>query len=244
MRAGLPGMLLLTSTLLAFAGTGQAGDEIVTDAPKRISDLRCRVDSFYSTLNAGDRALFAASPEAAAGGEIPFAFEDLSHPRLALLREKYGLEDIVGDGRSEIDRMALMRNWVKSRWAHKTPRVFPRWDAFAAQAESSARITTGSSSATQIHDANASGMACPGGVSGRALRKRAARSHSVSPRRTVWTPTVSCADSAPAPASAGSCAASGAAADARQATSTRTAARGPAAGDLIRTGGRPRRPVA
>ncbi|MHC4713871.1 MAG: discoidin domain-containing protein [Planctomycetota bacterium] len=92
--------------------------------------VRCRVDSFYSSVNTGDENLITASPRGAAeSGHLSFAFEDLSHPNLKTLREKYGLADVIAPGKTEIEKMALLRNWVKLRWKHTIPRVFPRWDA-------------------------------------------------------------------------------------------------------------------
>ncbi len=61
---------------------------------------------------------------------IPFAYEDPNHPKMVALREKYKLDEVIADGKSELEKMVLLRNWVASRWKYKPPaETYPAWDA-------------------------------------------------------------------------------------------------------------------
>lgn len=120
---------LLLTVLCAFA-RAEGADMSEMKSTLQAEGVRCRVDSFYSTMNLEDRDFIEASPEeAAASGHPSFALEDLAHPRLTELRERYRLEEVVAAGEGEIEKLALLCSWMKSRWQHKTPRIFPKWDA-------------------------------------------------------------------------------------------------------------------
>lgn len=58
-----------------------------------------------------------------------FRFESASHPRLVRLRELEGLDRVVQDARSELERFVLLRDWTKRQWTHSKPRPYPPWDA-------------------------------------------------------------------------------------------------------------------
>lgn len=63
---------------------------------------------------------------------MPFEYEDPDHPRMVALREKYKLDEVVAPGRSEMERMVLLRNWVARRLSFKAPAAhYPPWDADA-----------------------------------------------------------------------------------------------------------------
>jgi hypothetical protein len=55
--------------------------------------------------------------------------EDFTHPRLRLLRQRYGLDDVVVGASSDLQRVVRLRDWVKSRWDHEQPIAMPPWDA-------------------------------------------------------------------------------------------------------------------
>jgi len=61
-----------------------------------------------------------------------FAFAP-PHPRLTRLVKQYRLEEIVGAGETELERLALLRDWVHSQWlgwqGNKYP-YCPSWDPF------------------------------------------------------------------------------------------------------------------
>jgi len=93
------------------------------------------VDSFYGTVNTSDPVglyptlkkvggAWLASPE-----PIPFLWEELNHPSLQILRQKYALDAVIAGGKSDLERAALLRDWVKSRWDHEQPITPPPWDA-------------------------------------------------------------------------------------------------------------------
>lgn len=51
-----------------------------------------------------------------------FQYEDLTNTSLRLLREKYRLYELVDSAPSELDRMIILRNWVRNRIPSGTPR--------------------------------------------------------------------------------------------------------------------------
>lgn len=117
-------------SFFTFAATEQAGKEGGEVNLAQMEGVRCRVDSFYSTVNSADRKRFLASPtEAEKPERYAFGFEDLGHRKLKELREEYDLEKVIAGGKGEIEKLALLRSWVKARWKHTGPKIFPRWDA-------------------------------------------------------------------------------------------------------------------
>jgi len=61
---------------------------------------------------------------------IPFSYEDPSHPRLKALREKYKLDGVVAQGKTELEKLVLLRDWVARQWNWKPPEGhYPAWDA-------------------------------------------------------------------------------------------------------------------
>ena len=61
---------------------------------------------------------------------MPFAYEDFKHPKLAELRRKYKLDEVVAGAETEFEKMVMLRNWVKSQWRYKPPTdKYPAWDA-------------------------------------------------------------------------------------------------------------------
>ncbi len=66
----------------------------------------------------------------ACAGSIPFLWEDFSHPRLQALRQKYQLDTLVAGAANDLEKVARIRDWLKSRWDHSQPIISPPWDAF------------------------------------------------------------------------------------------------------------------
>ncbi|HUT54734.1 MAG TPA: transglutaminase-like domain-containing protein [bacterium] len=58
-----------------------------------------------------------------------FRSERLDHPGLAALREREKLDEVVAAGKDELDKMALLCDWVNSQWPLGTPHPYPPWDA-------------------------------------------------------------------------------------------------------------------
>ncbi len=62
----------------------------------------------------------------------PFTYADPHHPRMRHLREKYNLEKIVEPGKTETEKLALLRQWVREQWEGWDPGKYaycPQWDA-------------------------------------------------------------------------------------------------------------------
>lgn len=61
---------------------------------------------------------------------IPFEYEKFDEPRLAELRAKYRLDEVVAGARSETEKMIKLRNWVAAQWKYVPPTDhYPAWDA-------------------------------------------------------------------------------------------------------------------
>lgn len=61
---------------------------------------------------------------------IPFEYEDPMHPRMAALRKKYRLEEVVAGGKTEFEKQRLLRGWVSRQWKwHPVEANYPAWDA-------------------------------------------------------------------------------------------------------------------
>lgn len=88
-------VLLVTALLLWPAGA--------------CSDRTSRRDSIVSEIGNGRIAppVFA------------FAYETLDHPRLRELRVGEKLDDVVAGGRSELEKIAVLRGWARSQWEHQ-----------------------------------------------------------------------------------------------------------------------------
>lgn len=52
------------------------------------------------------------------GSRYPFSYERFDEPRLQELRRRYKLDEVVKDATTEFEKLVLLRDWVKSRWAH------------------------------------------------------------------------------------------------------------------------------
>jgi len=45
-------------------------------------------------------------------------WDDSTNPKFMMLREKYGLDKVVENGKTEFEKMLLLLDWVSSRWKH------------------------------------------------------------------------------------------------------------------------------
>ncbi len=62
----------------------------------------------------------------------PFRYADPHHPRMRHLREKYNLEAVVAPGKTELEKFALLRQWVREQWEGWDDGKYvycPQWDA-------------------------------------------------------------------------------------------------------------------
>jgi transglutaminase-like putative cysteine protease len=61
---------------------------------------------------------------------ISFANEDFTHQKLADLRKKYKLDEVVAKGKTEYERLLLLKDWVRKQWKYKpATERYPAWDA-------------------------------------------------------------------------------------------------------------------
>jgi len=63
---------------------------------------------------------------------VPFVYQEPS-PRLKLLRERYKLDDVIAPGKTELEKLMLLRHWVRNQWhtawqGHPA-QWMPPWDA-------------------------------------------------------------------------------------------------------------------
>ena len=61
---------------------------------------------------------------------MPFQYEDPNHPKMKALREKYKLDEVIAPGKTEMEKLVLLRTWVHDQWRYKAPSGhYPAWDA-------------------------------------------------------------------------------------------------------------------
>jgi transglutaminase-like putative cysteine protease len=62
---------------------------------------------------------------------MPFEYEDPNSPKMRALRQKYKLDEVVAAGRTEFERLVLLRDWVSKQWPFQPPenRHYPAWNA-------------------------------------------------------------------------------------------------------------------
>jgi hypothetical protein len=61
---------------------------------------------------------------------MPFQYEDPNSPKMKNLRQKYKLDEVVAGGRTEFEKLVLLRNWVSKQWRFQSPKShYPAWDA-------------------------------------------------------------------------------------------------------------------
>jgi len=58
-----------------------------------------------------------------------FKYENFFHPRLKLLRQKYNLDEVIASGKSELEKIILLRHWVSQQWKSGSDFIYPPWDA-------------------------------------------------------------------------------------------------------------------
>jgi len=58
----------------------------------------------------------------------PYRFQRPS-PKLSRLREMFHLDRIVADGQDDLERLVLLRNWVRRQWPHNEGNCTRPWDA-------------------------------------------------------------------------------------------------------------------
>lgn len=55
--------------------------------------------------------------------------ENFSHPRLKMLRERENLDKIIASGKTQFEKIILLRRWVSQQWKPSNNFYYPPWDA-------------------------------------------------------------------------------------------------------------------
>jgi hypothetical protein len=58
-----------------------------------------------------------------------FSEENFEHSRLEQLRRREKLDQVIAAGKTELEKVVLLRHWVRSQWDTKIPFNYPPWDA-------------------------------------------------------------------------------------------------------------------
>jgi hypothetical protein len=58
-----------------------------------------------------------------------FFEEDSRHPRLRLLRSRERLDQVAAPGRTQLEKVVLLRHWARSQWESGGKFYYPPWDA-------------------------------------------------------------------------------------------------------------------
>ena len=85
-----------------------------------------------SGVNHPDIEVIEAPDHAIAVSSYDFDYADPHHPRMRHLREKYRLDEIVAPGKTEMEKFALLRQWVRRQWEGWNENEYnycPQWDA-------------------------------------------------------------------------------------------------------------------
>jgi hypothetical protein len=55
--------------------------------------------------------------------------DDFKDPRLQTLRRREHLDEVVAPGKTQFDKIVLLRHWAHMQWQTKTPFYYPPWNA-------------------------------------------------------------------------------------------------------------------
>ncbi len=112
--------------------------ELATDNPQQTpripKDLRFGAQRETITWGAQGsyQILDADQPKDTLQSSVPFVYEKPS-PRLKLLRERYKLDAVIAPGQTEMEKLMLLRHWVRnqwhSAWGNHPAQWMPPWDA-------------------------------------------------------------------------------------------------------------------
>ena len=59
----------------------------------------------------------------------PIKRENWTHPRLKQLREQEKLDQVIASGKTEFEKIILLRKWTRSQWEGSQQFYYPPWDA-------------------------------------------------------------------------------------------------------------------
>lgn len=109
------------------------------DAPRAARWFRGRLHTLLILLVVLAAALFAAQVELVVvtgveNGELPTASyslreDDFAHPRLAMLRARERLDEVVGGSATQFVAVMRLMRWARSQWEPGADFHYPPWDA-------------------------------------------------------------------------------------------------------------------
>ncbi len=128
-RAADSGEPLPGARFLQWRATLSSGDPAVTPLLKSVT-----IEASGRAVGANRRRIevISAPENDLAVSSYPFDYADPHHPRMRHLREKYRLEEVVAPGQTEMERFALLRQWVRRQWEGWNDNEYnycPQWDA-------------------------------------------------------------------------------------------------------------------
>ena len=104
-------------------------DSSLTPTLKSVS---IEVNGTKGDSGAGALKVLEAPDNKVAVSSYPFAYADPNHPRMRHLREKYRLEDIVKNGKTDAEKFMLLSQWIREQWEGWDMGKYdycPQWDA-------------------------------------------------------------------------------------------------------------------
>ena len=128
-RPAAPGESLAGARFVQWRVFLSSGDPAVTPLLKSVT-----IEASGRAVGANRRRIevIAAPENDLAVSSYPFDYADPHHPRMRHLREKYRLEEVVAPGQTEMERFALLRQWVRRQWEGWNDNEYnycPQWDA-------------------------------------------------------------------------------------------------------------------
>ena len=96
-----------------WRATLSSRDARITPLAKKVT---IEASGQISGVNHPDIEVIEAPDNAIAVSSYDFDYADPHHPRMRHLREKYRLEEIVAPGKTEMEKFALLRQWVRRQW--------------------------------------------------------------------------------------------------------------------------------
>ena len=128
-RAAGPGETLPGGRFVQWRAHLSSGDPGLTPV---VESVTIEASGRAAGANHREIEVVEAPENALAVSSYPFDYADPHHPRMRHLREKYRLEEVVASGQTEMERFALLRQWVRRQWEGWNDNDYnycPQWDA-------------------------------------------------------------------------------------------------------------------
>ena len=103
-----------------------------TDVTPRLRKVVVEATGEISGANHEQVKITAAPDNEIVVSSYPFDYADPNPPRMRHLRDKYNLEEVIAPGKTETEKFALLRTWVRKQWEGWNKNKYnycPQWDA-------------------------------------------------------------------------------------------------------------------